>query len=109
MKRVRQREEDARGLDRAALVRPGEIVGLSSVLLQPVLQLDQRDDRKRAEPLGELYRRADVVTVTVRHRDHVATLGLLFRVRALRVLEPWVHVDALAARRVEAERGVSEP
>ena len=50
--RVCQRELDARRLDGAALVRPGDVVRVRALLLEPTLQLDHRDDRDRPELLA---------------------------------------------------------
>src|SRR5205823_344065 len=52
---------------------------------------------------------ARVVAVAVRHRDRVDALGLPLGVGAGGPAQPWVEVDALAARSVEPERGVAEP
>src|SRR5262245_52224896 len=45
----------------------------------------------------------------MRERDHVAPVRILLRIRALRVVEPRVDVDPLAAAAVEAEGGMSQP
>ena len=109
MERVRERELDPLGLHGAAFVRAGHVVRLRALPLEPALQLHERDDRHRAELLGQLYGRAGVVGVSVCDGDHVAAVRVLLRVRALRVVEPGVDVDTLSARRVEAEGGVPEP
>ncbi len=103
MERVRKREFDPRDVDGSTLVRPGGSVGLRALPLKPALQLDLSDDRDRPELLRDRNDRAEVVGVAVRDRDHVAALRVLLGLRTLRVVEPRIDVDALAARRVEPE------
>ncbi len=51
-----------------------------------------------------------VIAVPVREQDHVDALGLLLRLGALRVaVEERIHVDALAAGRVDPEGRVAQP
>src|SRR5205085_11162671 len=105
---VHERELDARGLDGAALVRSGHVSDGRALAAEPALQLDLGDDLGR-EALRELDGLADVVAVAVGDRDDVDPLGLLLALGALGVGEERVDVDALAARGVEAKRGVAEP
>jgi hypothetical protein len=105
---VHERELDAGGLDRAALVR-AHVRHLDALLAEPVVQLQQRDDLGR-ELLAECDRVADVVAVPVREGDHVHALGLELRLGTLRVpVEERVDVDPLALWRVEAEAPVTQP
>src|SRR5205814_1631224 len=89
-------------------VRAGNVTDGRALLAEPALQLDLRDDLGR-EALRELDGLADVVAVAVGDRDDVDPLRLLLALRALRVREERVDVDALAARAVESKRGVAEP
>ena len=106
---VDERELHAVDVDSSALVRPGEVVDLGPLVLEPAFQLDHGDDRLRLELLRQLDGLADVVGVSVRDRDHVDALGLLLRIRTLRIREPRVDVDTLSAGRVEPERSVPQP
>src|SRR5581483_6916294 len=106
--RVREREGHTVDVDRAALVRVADVLEL--VLdLQPVGELDGRDDG-RAVLLRDLDGVAEMVAVRVRERDDVGALWFLLVLRALRVaVQERVDVDALAARRVDAEGRMPEP
>jgi hypothetical protein len=106
---VRQRHLHAVDVDRAALVdRVPRVLG-DTLAGEPASQLDLRDDGAGV-PLRERDGVADVVAVAVREQDQVDALGLLLRLGAARVpREERVDVDALAARGVDAERGVPEP
>ena len=108
MVRVRERELDSGGLDRPALVRVEDVLD-ALLALEPVGHLDRRDDGA-AVLLRQLDGVAEVVAVAVRERDHVDPLGLQLGLGALRVpVQEGVDVDALPARRIEAEGGVTEP
>jgi hypothetical protein len=103
---VHERELDPFGLDRPAFVRARYVVRLRAFVLEPALELDHRHDRHGAVLLAEIDHRADMVPVPVRRRNHIATVGILLRVGALRVVEPGIDVDTLAAGRIQAEGGV---
>src|SRR6266487_5465514 len=85
----------------------GDVLG-KALSGEPVSDLDDRDDVAIVLAC-QVEGAADMVGVTVRDRDQVDALGLLLAVRTLRVFEPGIDVDALPARRVEAEGGVAEP
>ena len=106
---MRHRELDAVDLDGAALVHPERARVRRALRLEP-----RRRARRSRPPAGECCLAistafADVVAVAVRDREHVAALGLLLALRALRVVEPGVDVDALALGAVEPVAAVSEP
>ena len=95
-------------VDRAALVRVEHVLD-ALLALQPPGEL-HRADHGAAVLLRELDRVAEVVSVAVREGDHVDPLRLELGLRALRVpVQQGVDVDALSARRVEAEARVAEP
>ena len=73
--RVRERDLDARFLDRAALVPPFRVVLGKALTREPVADLDQRD-HGTAEALRELHRLAEMVAVAVGEHDQVDPLGL---------------------------------
>jgi hypothetical protein len=59
--------------------------------------------------LVEVDGAAGVVGVAVRQRENIDPLDLPLAFGELRVVEPGIYVDALAARSVEAKAGVTEP
>jgi hypothetical protein len=105
---IRHREPGPVGVDRAAFVHGTGHVFLDPLSGQPAAELDHRDHTGR-ELLRELDGLAHMVVVAVRECDHVNTFRLVLPVGALRVAEPRVDVDSLAARCVEAKARVAEP
>src|SRR5439155_7826959 len=105
---VHDRELDAACLDGAALVGTGHLPDVCALLAEPAFELDEGHDLG-LELLAQLDGLADVVAVAVGERDHVDPLGLLLGVRALRVAEPRIDVDALASGRVQPEARVAQP
>ena len=106
MLRVGERDLDSVGLHCAALVRRVRDVLGEPLPGKPVSDLDDRDD-VGIVLLREVEGAAHMVGVTMCDSDQVDPLGLLLSVRALRVLEPGVDIDALSAWCVEAEGGVA--
>jgi hypothetical protein len=107
--RVGDRDLDSICVDRAALARIRALPALDALLLEPPAQLGGRD-HAGLELLEERDRVADVVLVCVREQDEVDAFRLQFGLRTLRVpVQERIDVDALAARRVDPESGMSKP
>jgi hypothetical protein len=95
--------------DRAALVHPDHPLGaVAEVLAQPQAQLVDRRPA-RAGPPGDRQGVPQVVEMAVRHEEDVAPVDRIGRLRALRVAEPGVDQDRLAARRPDLDAGVAVP
>ena len=106
---VDERDLDAGGLERPALVARLRVVLGEASDREPVANLDERDHRA-LEALCQLEGVAEVVAVPVREGDQVDALRRLLALGALRVAaEPGVDVDALAPGRVDPESRMSEP
>jgi len=108
VERVREGEAQAVDLARAALAHAAGRSFRVALLLEPGRELEDGHER-RLVLLSDRRRVGDVVEVPVRDDDHVRAFDRFLAVRALRVLEPRVEVDALAAGTVDAEGRMSEP
>ena len=108
MERVHDREADPVELDRSAFVGAGDLAHVCALVAQPALQLDERHDLGR-ELLRDLDGAADMVGMAMGDGDDVGPFRFLLVLGALRVVEPRIDVDPLAAGTVDSKRCVAEP
>ena len=96
-------------LDRPALVHPdGGIVAARQRPREPQAQLVHARPG-RSQPACERHPVPQVIAVAVGHQQHVADLDRVGGLGALRVAEPRIEQDGLAAGRLDLDAGVAVP